>query len=48
MSDIEELPTWVRDNQDDCARYGVDLEAEYERKIAYNRTREFRHGGKLL
>ena len=33
---------------DDCARYGVDLEAEYERKIAYNRTREFRHGGKLL
>ena len=33
---------------DDCARYGVDLEVEYERKLAYNRTREFRHGGKLL
>ena len=33
---------------DDCARYGVDLEVEYERKLAYNRTREFRHGGKRL
>lgn len=31
-----------------CAqRYEVNLEAEYTRKMAYNRTREYRHGGKL-
>jgi len=29
-------------------QYGVDLEAEYERKCAYNRTRSHRHGGKRL
>lgn len=33
---------------DDCARFGVDLEAEYERKMAFNRTRPYRHGGKAL
>jgi NTP pyrophosphatase (non-canonical NTP hydrolase) len=33
---------------DDCAVYGIDLEAEYERKMAYNRTRSYRHGGKAL
>lgn len=26
--------------------YGFDLEAEYERKMAYNRTRSYRHGGR--
>jgi NTP pyrophosphatase (non-canonical NTP hydrolase) len=26
--------------------YGVDLTAEYERKMAYNRTRPYRHGGR--
>jgi NTP pyrophosphatase (non-canonical NTP hydrolase) len=31
---------------DDCARFGIDLDAEYERKLAYNRTRPYRHGGK--
>jgi NTP pyrophosphatase (non-canonical NTP hydrolase) len=31
---------------DDCARFGIDLEAEYERKITFNRTRSYRHGGK--
>jgi NTP pyrophosphatase (non-canonical NTP hydrolase) len=31
---------------DDCERWGIDLAAEYERKIAFNRTREYRHGGK--
>jgi NTP pyrophosphatase (non-canonical NTP hydrolase) len=31
---------------DNCAAYGIDLEAEYERKIAYNRTRPVKHGGK--
>lgn len=29
-------------------RYGIDLAAEYERKIAYNRTRAFQHGGRTL
>lgn len=28
--------------------FGIDLEREYERKIAYNRTRAFRHGGRTL
>lgn len=29
-----------------CERYGFDLMAEYERKMAFNRTRPYRHGGK--
>lgn len=29
-------------------RHGIDLTAEVERKIAYNRTRPFRHGGRHL
>lgn len=33
---------------DTCSRRGVDLGAEYRRKIAYNRTRGHRHGGKAL
>jgi NTP pyrophosphatase (non-canonical NTP hydrolase) len=28
--------------------HGIDLEAEYERKMAYNRTREYRHGGRAM
>jgi NTP pyrophosphatase (non-canonical NTP hydrolase) len=31
---------------DDCARYGINLRDEYERKMAYNRTRPYRHGKK--
>jgi NTP pyrophosphatase (non-canonical NTP hydrolase) len=31
---------------DDCERFGVDLVAEYARKLAYNRTRAHRHGNK--
>ena len=31
---------------DYCARFDVDLEAEYERKMAYNRTRPYRHGNR--
>jgi NTP pyrophosphatase (non-canonical NTP hydrolase) len=27
-------------------RFGLDLTAEYERKIAYNRTRPYQHGGR--
>lgn len=33
---------------DSCQRDGIDLAAEYERKLAYNRTRGYRHGGKRL
>jgi NTP pyrophosphatase (non-canonical NTP hydrolase) len=33
---------------DTCHRYDIDLEAEYTRKIAFNRTRGYRHGGKRL
>ena len=33
---------------DFCDLYGIDLQREYERKMAYNRTRDFRHGGKAL
>ena len=31
-----------------AAAYGIDLEAEYEAKMAYNRSRPYRHGGKAL
>jgi NTP pyrophosphatase (non-canonical NTP hydrolase) len=33
---------------DDCYLFGIDLEAEVRRKIAYNKTRAFRHGGKRI
>ena len=33
---------------DTCDVLGIDLEAEYERKLAYNRTRPYQHGGKTL
>lgn len=33
---------------DMCDVYGIDLTAEYERKMAYNRTRAFQHGGRTV
>lgn len=33
---------------DDCDRWGVDLRAEYERKMAYNERRPYQHGGRIL
>ena len=33
---------------DTCDVYGIDLEWEFRRKIAYNRTRPFQHGGRTL
>lgn len=33
---------------DTCDVYGIDLAREYERKIAYNRTRPYQHGGRTL
>lgn len=32
---------------DTCKRRGVDLRAEYERKMAYNLTRPYKHGKNL-
>jgi NTP pyrophosphatase (non-canonical NTP hydrolase) len=29
-----------------CGLYGIDLQAEYNRKMEYNKTRAYRHGGK--
>lgn len=33
---------------DTCERTSTDLTFEYERKMAYNRTRGYRHGGKRI
>ena len=33
---------------DTCARWGVDIAAEFDAKMAYNRTRGYRHGNKTL
>ena len=31
---------------DTCERRGINLEAEYKRKLAFNKTRGYKHGGK--
>lgn len=33
---------------DTCQRFDIDLQFEFDRKIAYNKTRGHRHGGKNL
>lgn len=33
---------------DTCERHGIDLAAEVERKLAFNRTRGYRHGNKRV
>jgi NTP pyrophosphatase (non-canonical NTP hydrolase) len=33
---------------DTCDVYGIDLEAEYRRKLEYNKTRPYQHGGRTL
>lgn len=33
---------------DTCKRRGVNLAAEFERKLTYNATRGHRHGGKVI
>lgn len=31
-----------------CIKYDIDLEREFDRKMAYNMTREYQHGGRTL
>lgn len=33
---------------DVCGRYDIDLVKEFDRKMQYNQTREYRHGGKFI
>lgn len=33
---------------DTCHRRGINLADEFERKLEYNKTRGYRHGGKVL
>lgn len=33
---------------DACGRYGIDLQAAIDEKMAYNKTRPHKHGGKVL
>ncbi len=48
-TDTSIAPAWMLRALVTVAReYGIDLNFEYERKIAYNRTREYQHGGRTL
>lgn len=33
---------------DTCARHDIDLQQEYNRKMAYNKTHPYKHGGRAL
>ncbi len=33
---------------DECSRQDIDLAGEFARKLAYNRTRGYKHGGKSI
>jgi len=45
---VRALPHLLRSVVAVAQRYGIDLDAEYERKQAYNRTRPYQHGGRTL
>jgi hypothetical protein len=52
---VEELPFIGRGYRDiyqyliqAAEHFGVNMQTEYDRKMAYNRTRAYRHGGKLM
>lgn len=42
------LPLFLRALVKVCEVHGIDLTAEYERKMTHNRTRPYLHGGRLL
>jgi NTP pyrophosphatase (non-canonical NTP hydrolase) len=47
---MEGIPSELADTviriMDICGQYGIDLEAAVAEKMAYNKTRPYRHGGK--
>lgn len=45
---VAELADAVIRIADICGHLGVDLEQAIQEKMAYNRTRPYKHGGKLL
>ena len=45
---VDHLARFVALAQRMAAHYGIDLDAAIEAKMAFNRTREYRHGGKAL
>ena len=47
-SPLVSLNLVVRTVQRMAAHYGIDLDAAIEAKMAYNRSRPYRHGGKAL
>jgi NTP pyrophosphatase (non-canonical NTP hydrolase) len=48
-TDTTHAPAWALRALVTVARkHGIDMEREYARKIAYNRSRAFRHGGRAL
>lgn len=48
LTPATDAPMVLRAMVTTARRFGIDLNAEYERKLAYNRTRPFRHGGRTL
>jgi NTP pyrophosphatase (non-canonical NTP hydrolase) len=47
-TDTSEAPLALRALVTIARKYGIDLDFEYERKHAYNLTRPYRHGGRVL
>ena len=48
LNRTNEAPSVLRGLVTVARKYGIDLDAEYERKIAYNRTRPYQWGGRTV